>query len=68
MKFGELIEQAILCIQSFNPVTQTVDSHAEEFLKPVSYTLFNYLYSLKTKLKKYLSSKYFMDAFAMKSF
>jgi len=36
MKFGELIDKAIECIKSFNPVFKTIDSHADEFLKCVS--------------------------------
>jgi hypothetical protein len=36
MKFGELIEQAVVCIKSFNPVYKTIDSHADEFLANVS--------------------------------
>lgn len=37
MKFGELIDQAIECIKSYNPVYKTVDSHADEFLSSVSW-------------------------------
>ncbi len=32
MKFGDLIETAIDMIKGFNPITQTVDSHADDFL------------------------------------
>lgn len=36
MKFSELIEHAIECIKTFNPVIKTIDSHADDFLKDVS--------------------------------
>lgn len=36
MKFSELIEQAISCIQTFNPVIKTIDSHADDFIANVS--------------------------------
>ena len=32
MKFSELIEYAIECIKTFNPVIKTIDSHADDFL------------------------------------
>ena len=32
MKFSELIEHCITCVKSFNPVTHTIDSHADEQL------------------------------------
>ncbi len=35
MKFGDLIDTAIDMIKGFNPVTQTVDSHSDEFLDKV---------------------------------
>ena len=42
MKFGELVEQAIECIKTFNPVIKTIDSHAETFLSGVSCVLIIY--------------------------
>lgn len=36
MKFSELLEHGITCIQTFNPVIKTIDSHADEFLTNVS--------------------------------
>ncbi len=36
MKFGELIECSIECIKTFNPVTMTLDSHADEYTKSFS--------------------------------
>lgn len=38
MKYGELIDQSIECIKTFNPVYSTVDSHADTFLQTVSLT------------------------------
>ena len=35
MKFGDLIDTAIDMIKIFNPVVQTIDSHADEFLAKV---------------------------------
>ena len=35
MKFSELIEQCIECIKTFNPVINTIDSHADNFLSNV---------------------------------
>jgi hypothetical protein len=35
MKFSELIEAAIACIESFNPVIKTIDSHSDDFIKDV---------------------------------
>lgn len=32
MKFGDLIDTAIDMIKSYNPIVQTIDSHADEFL------------------------------------
>lgn len=36
MKFAELVELAIECIKTYNPVYKTIDSHADEFLASVS--------------------------------
>jgi len=36
MKFGELITSAIECINTFNPVYSTIDSHADTYLANVS--------------------------------
>ena len=36
MKFGDLLEQSIACIKSFNPVIKTIDSHADAFFSTVS--------------------------------
>lgn len=36
MKFGELIEHTVKCIRTFNPVVDTIDSHADNFLAQVS--------------------------------
>ena len=38
MKYGELIDQSIECIKTFNPVYSTVDSYADTFLQTVSLT------------------------------
>ncbi len=38
MKFAELIEASIECIKSFNPVYKTIDTHADDYLKDVSYS------------------------------
>jgi hypothetical protein len=38
MKFGELIASAIECINTYNPVYSTIDSHADTFLATVSPT------------------------------
>jgi len=35
MKFGDLIDQSIEILKTFNPVYSTVDSHADTFLKNV---------------------------------
>lgn len=35
MKYGDLIDQAIECVKTFNPVYSTVDSHADKFLESV---------------------------------
>ena len=32
MKFSELIDMCIECVKSFNPVINTIDSHADNFL------------------------------------
>ena len=32
MKFSELIEQSVECVKTFNPVYNTIDSHADNFL------------------------------------
>jgi hypothetical protein len=32
MKFSDLIESAEACIKSFNPVINTIDSHADQYL------------------------------------
>ena len=36
MKFSELLDHAITCIKTFNPVIKTLDSHADEFIAQVS--------------------------------
>ena len=36
MKFAELIEHCIECIKTFNPVVKTIDSHADDYIRPVS--------------------------------
>lgn len=36
MKFSELIEHAVECIKTFNPVIKTIDSHADSYLEKVS--------------------------------
>jgi len=36
MKFGDLIDTAIDMIQKYNPIVQTIDSHADEYLDKVS--------------------------------
>ena len=35
MKFDELLEKCVECIKSFNPVINTIDSHADNFLTTV---------------------------------
>ena len=35
MKFSELVEVAQECVKSFNPVINTIDSHADQFLTSV---------------------------------
>ena len=35
-KFSELIEDSVNCIRTYNKVTHTIDSHADEFLAAVS--------------------------------
>ena len=35
MKFSELIDQCIECVKSFNAVINTIDSHADNFLKHI---------------------------------
>ena len=35
MKFPELIIIATECVQAFNPVTHTIDTHSDEFLKNI---------------------------------
>ena len=35
MKFSELIEHAIECLKTFNPVIKTIDSHADEMIAKV---------------------------------
>jgi len=37
MKFGDLIETAIDMIDTYNPVVQTIDSHADEYLDKVTF-------------------------------
>jgi hypothetical protein len=37
MKFSELIEACTVCIDAFNPVIKTVDSHSDDFIKEVTY-------------------------------
>ena len=32
MKFDELLEKCVECIRSFNPVINTIDSHADTYL------------------------------------
>jgi len=39
MKFDELVDICVDCIKAFNPVTSTIDSHAEDFLKNVRFLL-----------------------------
>jgi len=34
MKFGDLIDHCIQCVKTFNPVINTIDSHADNFLAP----------------------------------
>jgi len=36
MKFAELIEHCTQCIKTFNPVIKTIDSHADDYIRPVS--------------------------------
>ena len=38
MKFSELIEHAIECLKTFNPVIKTIDSHADEMIAKVRAT------------------------------
>ena len=40
MKFGELIDKAVECVRTYNPVYSTVDSHADQFLSDVRFQLF----------------------------
>ena len=47
MKFSELIEHAVECIKTFNPVIKTIDSHADSYLEKVSN---------KSKLRCWLST------------
>ena len=35
MKFSELIDHAVECIKTFNPVIKTIDSHADSYLEKV---------------------------------
>lgn len=35
MKFGELLDNCVECIKSFNPVINTIDSHADNFLTAI---------------------------------
>lgn len=68
MKFGELIEHTIECIRTFNPVYKTIDSHADEFLANVNNPSgITFLFSLKTHMKKYLSSKFFTGAYVTRN-
>ena len=48
MKFSELIENAMTCVKTFNPVIMSLDSHADEFIKNVSIAqqiLFSYTHT-----------------------
>lgn len=38
MKYGELIDACIEIIKNYNPVVQTLDSHADEFTQNVRCT------------------------------
>ena len=67
MKFSELIEHAIECVKSFNPIIKTLDSHADEFIKNVSNRLILIHVSTKTLTKKCSSNKYSTDVFATKT-
>jgi hypothetical protein len=74
MKFGELIDQAVECIKSYNPVYKTVDSHADEFLSSVSWqhtfiyqTLTSCEYRLKTPMRKSLLNRCSTDAYVTKN-
>ena len=42
MKYQELIDACIDIRKSWNPVTMTVDAHAEEYLKKVIFDGFNF--------------------------
>ena len=39
MKFGELIDSAVECLKSFNPVINTIDSHADDYLQKVRFSV-----------------------------
>lgn len=41
MRYGELIDQSIQCVKTFNPIYSTVDSHADQFLQSVSHLVSN---------------------------
>jgi hypothetical protein len=68
MKFSELIEHAIECVKTFNPIVKTLDSHADEFIKNVSIISILIHFSSKILTKKYSSNKFFTDVFATKTF
>lgn len=42
MRYDELIDACIQCIQKYNPNIEGPDSFAEKFLKKVLYLIFNF--------------------------
>lgn len=67
MKFSELIEHAIECVKTFNPIIKTLDSHADEFIKNVSIKSILIHVSTKTPTRKCSLNKCFMDVFVTKT-
>ena len=71
MKYGELIDACIEIIKNYNPVVQTLDSHADEFTQNVRSIFCDDLtgnfYRWKTLMKRCSLSRYFMVVFDTKS-
>jgi len=69
MKYEDLIKWCRRTCKSYNPVIDTIDSHADRYLKKVNIHLFNnhHSYRFKMIMKEFLLNKFSMVMKGIKS-
>ena len=67
MRYDELIDACIKCIQNFNPKIEGPDSFADKYLKKVSSFNSNFRQQ-KIQMNECLLSKFFMEFYVVKNF